>query len=735
MLPSVIVSAAVALCAAAAVATGSVTMPARPAPTRSFLERFRTPGPDARILRINHGWPGTPEARQAAVGEMLRQGFGGAVTNASFDGGYTGSEANWQALAGGLELMEKAGLAAWLYDEAGYPSGRAGRLVLDGHPELEAMGLFSVTARTEGAVVALTVPPGKLLLAAAHPEGSDRLRDLSASVSDGKLRWTPPPGAWRVCVFTEGRLFDGTQVAVSGVPDRAPYVDLLNPETTRRFIGLTHDRYAQRLGADLGKRVRSTFTDEPSLLSIHFTGMPYAVAPWTPAMPELFRARRGYDLISALPALVGDMGPRTARVRCDFYGLVGARFREAFFQPIRDWCKAHNVPSGGHALLEENLLQHVPLYGDLFGCFQAMDVPGIDALSLDPTTPWYDSTAGMGSDVPWNAARLAASAAELQGRSLVMCEATDFHQMMANPPIKLTDDAVRGGFAKLVVGGVTRFNTYCRMQDRTDAFWRDLNLWVARCCEALTGGFRRSDVAVVYPIETAWTRFTPSTVWCEQLSPQAREVERTSRRVCEALFRGRREFTVIDSALLERARIVGGALKWRSNAWRVVVLPCTDTLTSKAWAKLSELHAAGGTVLCVGARPTNTPAAFPAPEARRLDRALRKANAPYLPIGQEDQLAGILDRRLPATVRVAPDGPIRITHRRIDGQEVILVVNDGDKPWSGTLDLPVQGSGQALDPATGDAVALKSGKGVACRLGPYAGMIYRFARAAATTQP
>ena len=80
---------------------------------------------------------------------------------------------------------------------------------------------------------------------------------------------------------------------------------------------------------------------------------------------------------------------------------------ERWWEPIRRWCRKVGVPSGGHLLLEENILHHVPLYGDAFAAFRHMDSPGIDCLSSDPAAPRYRSHAGMGADIPWNAARLA----------------------------------------------------------------------------------------------------------------------------------------------------------------------------------------------------------------------------------------------------------------------------------------------------------------------------------------
>ena len=75
------------------------------------------------------------------IERLQGQGFGGVVCNVSFDQ-YLESDAKWQAFTRAVGEAKKAGMALWLYDERGYPSGNAGGLVLRDHPEWEARGLL-----------------------------------------------------------------------------------------------------------------------------------------------------------------------------------------------------------------------------------------------------------------------------------------------------------------------------------------------------------------------------------------------------------------------------------------------------------------------------------------------------------------------------------------------------------------------------------------------------------------
>ena len=63
------------------------------------------------------------------MAQLQAQGFGGVVCNVSFDQ-YLESEAKWEAFTRAVNEAKKAGMALWLYDERGYPSGNAGGITL-----------------------------------------------------------------------------------------------------------------------------------------------------------------------------------------------------------------------------------------------------------------------------------------------------------------------------------------------------------------------------------------------------------------------------------------------------------------------------------------------------------------------------------------------------------------------------------------------------------------------------
>lgn len=723
-------------CAAAAVAAAIAMMHGASQATAPLRSRFAAPGNENRMLKIVHGWPDEPDAARALLDGIARQGYGGVVTNVNFDGGYTGSEQNWTKLASALAMIRQRGMKAWLYDEAGYPSGRAGALVLEGHPELEVHGLRIVVREAGPGPIEIQAPPGRVLKAEAFPLAGGAIavdRGVPLAVQGGKANWHAPSGRWQIVVVAVDRLFDGTQVASSGYPEKTPYVGLMEPGLAARFLSLTHDRYARRLGRGLSETFTATFTDEPSTMAIYFGKMPWAVLPWCADFAEQFRSRRGYDLLNKLALLAVEAGDEGKKVRCDYYRTVTELMTERWWEPLRRWSRRNRVPSGGHLLLEENILHHVPLYGSAYEAFRHMDSPGIDCLSSDPSVPRYGSMAGMGADIPWNAARLASSAAELDGKPLVMCEVSEHIQNAGGVAGKLTLEQYHATWARLIIGGVNVLTSYHSFPGWPDERVRAANDWIGRCIAATRGGMRAAKVAVVYPVETVWARFTPSSLWVEDASAHCKRVEGTLRDLSEALYASRREFDYIDGRILAGSRIEGPDLVYKRHRWRAVVVPECDTLPERAWRNLAALHQAGGTVVLLGDRPRNCPEHFPCRVASKAGRQLLSATRPasLLESHEAARVTALLDTALERDLNVEPLSPLRMTRRRVGTAEVWFVLNDSPRRWSGIVDVPADGTLEVWDPTDGSVRPFPSSVGT-LTFQPYAALILRTSPASST---
>ena len=695
-----------------------------------FTSRFANPPAESRIIKIIHNWPDEPVTQDNLIKRLQQQGFGGVVCNVSFDQ-YLESDAKWSAFARAVGEAKKTGMALWLYDERGYPSGNAGGLVLRDHPEWEARGLLGADTECDGGPVELTVPPGKLFLAAAYPIRKGQIDlatkvDLAGELRDGKLHWSAPEGRWHVMILTEDQLYEGTH-AEGNLHEKMPYVNLLMPEPTERFINLTHQRYAERLDKNLGRTFVSTFTDEPSLMSCYLKPMPWRPLPWAPNLSDQFKKRRGYPLDSSvIPALIANAGARGSRIRYDFWLTVGELVSENYFGQIQERCRDWNIPSGGHLLMEESLVSHVPLYGDFFRCTRRFDAPSIDCLTSVP------------QEVAWFIARLAASAAELDGHRVVMCETSDHSQVWRGPgdnrPKRVvTEPEIRGTCNRLMVSGINAITSYYSLTDLPDDALQRLNEWVGRCCTSLTGGSQVADIALLYPVESIWPKFHPARHWAND-SVRATAIENTWRAAMDSLWASQRDFTVVDSRTLANAKVDAGALVHGKLRWRVVILPGVDTLPKAAWENLERFVRTGGVVIALGALPVNTETEFPSSEIQSLGRKMfggnpeeptvvsqgRAGAGVFLPAGSEGLLPMALDGLLERDVSMqTARSPVRATHRRIDGREVYFMINDSAKSWQGEVTLSASGTGERWNPAKGSVVQTNLGNRVSLNLEPY----------------
>ena len=707
-----------------------------PLPTedRPLAERFAAPPPSARILRIIHAQRDNPAEQDRQLRTLAAQGFGGFAGNVAFDG-YVDDESKWPAFLRGVRLAKAAGMSLWLYDECGYPSGSARDLTLRDHPEWAARGLLVAEAESRGGAVSLAVPPGRLVLAAALPRRDgvldlDAAQDLTASIDGRQLAWQAPPGDWFVVAMTDDLIYEGTHAAIS-LAYKKPCIDLLTPEPTARFLEVTHERYAERLGPDLGRYFVSTFTDEPSLQNYWFRPMPYRVLPWSLTIEREFRQRRGRELRPLLPALVAEAGPAGARARYDFWNTVGELVAENYFGQIQTWCRAHHVLSGGHLLMEEGLAGHVPLYGHFFRCVRRLDAPSIDCLTSLPP------------QVPWSVARMIGSVADLEGRTVTMCEVSDHSQRYrpagdTRPVHVVTEDEIRGTCNRLAWGGINTLTSYYAFQGLSDEQLQRINTHVGRCQTMLRGGHQVADVAVLYPVESVWPGFVPALHGATD-APAARRIESVFDGVSAALYSANRDFAYVDAQALCDAKVIDGALVHGELRWRVLVLPAADTLPLPAWENVAAFWRQGGVVLALGARPANSETEFGSPQVQQIASELFGTDAmPSLVTNPAGGVGVLLPTAMIALVpRVidslferdaagtAARSPVKITHRRIDGHEVYFAINDSSEAWDGELRFCGQGVNEQWDPVTGRMTPLTHGTQVPVRLGPYGALLFR----------
>lgn len=654
-------------------------------------ERFANPPAGARILPIHHGRPNDLAKADEEIRKLKEDGFGGFAGNVNFDENYLENAASWKTYRYIVEKAHAEGLSLWLYDEKGYPSCTAGGRTMEGHPEWQARAyLIAVTNVPTGSGALPPSPPGRAVTTCRVPS------------ADGKTE--------TVMVVTDDYIREGTHVSVSVSRHKYAYPNLLMREPTARFIELTHDAYKRELGPAL-KYIDSTFTDEPSLMTMWMKAMPYLCLPVSDELLAAYRAKFGHPLADDLPALVrGEATGKTAAIRHRYWTMVGERVARNFTGQITEWTKANGIGSGGHLLCEEGVVGHVPLYGDFFRVLRGLSEPSCDMLTSVPSevTPFTPLVVG--------------SAGELNGSRWVMSEASDHCQKYRpagdrRPVRQVTMREVVGSLNRQIWGGVNTFTSYYRWEPFSTAERRAINEEIGRTITLASEGRSAAEIAVLYPADTLMTGFEPMRHGAGgKLAVRVAGCLMSSVR---SLFAQGRAFLLVDADTLAAAAVKDGTLAVGPFRWRTVVLPCAMTLPKAAAGKLAALQAAGGQVLAVGARPVNSETAFPDAGLARL--AEKWTLVP-------DDVAGCLpdiiaEHHAPAlAVSRGKRGVLRVAHRRTaTAGDVFFVANDSYETWAGAVRLTGDPEVRIWNPRVGLS-SVATGE-VPLELPPYAGVV------------
>ena len=183
--------------------------------------------------------------------------------------------------------------------------------------------------------------------------------DLSGFVNkDGLLDWKAPDGCWKVLRI--GYSITGKHAWSDGAGPGGLEIDPLSAEAMDMHFAETGAKLVEDAGPLTGKVLRY----------LHIDSWEAGIQDWTPKMPEEFRQRRGYDLLTFLPAVLG-------------HHLVDAESGERFMQDFR-----RTVAD----LMAENF------YGRLSDLAKQAGMLGTDSESGGPGVPWVDALECLGKE-------------------------------------------------------------------------------------------------------------------------------------------------------------------------------------------------------------------------------------------------------------------------------------------------------------------------------------------------
>jgi len=343
-------------------------------------------------------------------------------------------------------------------------------------------------------------------------------------------------------------------------------------EYSERFFG----QFEKRFPGEAGKGLNFFFSDE---LQFGVSGL-----MWSDDFPSEFRKRKGYDITPELPALFKDTGPRTPKIRLDYFDVLTALSEEGFFKPVYDWHQQRGMimgcDHGGRG-------RRVEEFGDYYRTQRWNQGPGADQPMLRKDLI---------------KAKVAASIAHLYERPRVWLEGF-YSSGWGTTSAGFIDCTLANyamGFNLLGIHGMY-YSTHggwweWAPPDNTFRmpYWRHMKGFMdcqQRLAYLLSQGHHRCDVAILYPVEPV------------QAGMDGERSVSTAFASAEALQAKSIDFDFMDFQSLDRAKIVGRELHVSGNIYKALVLPGMKAIRHSTLRKALEFKRAGGLVLATGALP------------------------------------------------------------------------------------------------------------------------------------
>ncbi len=481
----------------------------------------------------------------------------------------------------------------------------------------------------------------------------------------------------------------------------------------------------------VGDRLMQAFGSNPPY-AIFCDSLEVYESDWTGDLLEQFQKRRGYDLKPHLPALIADVGPKTADIRHDWGRTLTELLNERFLMPMRDWAQRNHT---------RFRLQGYGIPPATLSSNQFADLP-------------------EGEGAQWKilrASRWAASANHLYGRPVTSSETWTW---LHSPSFRATPLDVKAeadmhflqGINQLIghgwpytAEGVAypggRFYAAGVFNDK-NPWWLvmpDLSLYLQRISYLLRQGNPANDVALYLPNSDAWSGFSTGgrvhmiEALRERIGPDV------VARILEAGFN--LDF-FDDDTLRELGRVEKAALVLGKNRYKAVILPNVERVPLDTLKKLDEYARSGGVLLAIRRLPAVAPG-FHATQGERdqvgeISRRLFEGpSAPAHFVKDESrELGSKLATLLRPDVSLAPAvAEIGFVHRSTPEAEVYFLANTANVRHNIDVTFRIQGmNAEWWDPISGNVSVAdvdrqgEAGTTLRLTLEPYGSRVLVFAR-------
>jgi len=640
-----------------------------------------------------------PQEIKSQLSQIKKAGYGGVSIlpfGKDFKPKYL-TENYFEAYRASIEEAQKLDLRLHIYDEYGFPSGTAGDLNGDGlgrfkqkYPHLTNKRLDKTEfLPTSSESFSTNIQEEGLMAVVAMDTLTFRRIDLRTYLKQGLLNWQAPKGAWKIMAF-------------HCVDAGNSLMDYLDPEAAELYIAMTHEEYFKRFGSHFGKVVEGTFFDEPTMY--------YAEGrTWTPKFNEKFEEKHGFDPALLYPALWYDIGEETIEARNYLHSFRSDLFAEGYIKKVNEWSNKHGVYATGH-LDNEEILNAVGTSGDFMKAFKYLDAPGIDKIGGSrPAERFYklissaaynwdkyrvmSETYGDMGNISWNQIYSIAMDQYAKGINTLIPHAVWYNDQNVTflPELSLRNPLYADSL-RIFTDYLTRLNVVLK----NDARWL-------------------GDIAILYPIQSMQgDHYFDGPLGYYKGGVELSYLDYTDISVNLFDSLGFDHMYLHPEVLDEACRIKDGRLvlnnKRQHNAFSVVIIPASNTISLTNLKKIQAFAQSGGTVIFSSQLPKQatinkenaslvsivkkmlkmkTVHFIDKPTVENLEKVLAKVESPFLLKFEKD--------------------PLPVIQKERQGKRNLFLANASDQRRSPTFVLDGELSFSSWDPHTGNIVKNPTG--------------------------
>jgi len=486
--------------------------------------------------------------------------------------------------------------------------------------------------------------------------------DLSATMKDGRIRWTAPDGEWEIWSFGSKRKEGSLNPLMSGSGDTV--------------INGYYQKFQDHNPGKSAKGLNYFFNDE-----LHIGLDKFA---WNPDFIKEFQERNGYDLLEVLPAMWKEMGNITPKVKMDYADVRMTLMEERYFKPIYDWHASRGMTFGcdpGSRGLRPNE------FGDYFRAIRWYSAPG------------HDTPGGRANLIK---GKISSSIANLYQRPRVWLEGYHSLGWGATPERLMfaTRENYLYGCTLLNLHGLY-YSTYGSHWEWAPPsyhfrmpYWEHMSEFLGyfdRLSYLMSQGHTLTDVAVVYPVAPY------------EAEMNGGKATKVAFNLANTLMKAGINFEFIDNDSLARAEIRDGRLVIDSVgvSYQALVIPHMEAVRWQTIEKAAAFADGGGDVYCVGPMPSVSD------HGGRNDPWLAKMNElafkPGCRLTSTTEVVQAISGAFIQDVR-GINCAVRALHRRIGPRDIYLVM---DAAPGNVVEFRTKGAAELWDPWSGKTKPLR----------------------------